>query len=47
MGPGSRPEMFLKHAEEAAVEKSADVLLSDGSAAHMRQIRREDAPAIV
>jgi acyl-CoA synthetase (NDP forming)/GNAT superfamily N-acetyltransferase len=28
-------------------EKSADVLLSDGSAAHMRQIRPEDAPAIV
>ena len=29
------------------MEKSADVLLSDGSAAHMRQIRSEDAPAIV
>jgi acyl-CoA synthetase (NDP forming)/GNAT superfamily N-acetyltransferase len=29
------------------VEKSADVLLSDGSAVHMRQIRPEDAPAIV
>jgi acyl-CoA synthetase (NDP forming)/RimJ/RimL family protein N-acetyltransferase len=29
------------------VEKSADVLLSDGSAAHLRQIRPEDAPAIV
>jgi acyl-CoA synthetase (NDP forming)/GNAT superfamily N-acetyltransferase len=29
------------------VEKSSDVLLSDGSAVHMRQIRPEDAPAIV
>jgi acyl-CoA synthetase (NDP forming)/GNAT superfamily N-acetyltransferase len=29
------------------VDKSADVLLSDGSAAHLRQIRPEDAPAIV
>ncbi|MGX6602559.1 bifunctional acetate--CoA ligase family protein/GNAT family N-acetyltransferase [Micromonosporaceae bacterium Da 78-11] len=29
------------------MEKSADVLLSDGSAAHLRQIRPEDAPAIV
>jgi acyl-CoA synthetase (NDP forming)/GNAT superfamily N-acetyltransferase len=29
------------------VEKSADVLLSDGSAAHMRQIRPDDAEAIV
>ena len=29
------------------MEKSADVLLSDGSAAHMRQIRRADASAIV
>ena len=28
-------------------EKSADVLLSDGSAAHLRQIRPDDAPAIV
>jgi acyl-CoA synthetase (NDP forming)/GNAT superfamily N-acetyltransferase len=29
------------------VEKNADVLLSDGSAVHMRQIRSEDAAAIV
>jgi acyl-CoA synthetase (NDP forming)/GNAT superfamily N-acetyltransferase len=29
------------------VEKNADVLLSDGSAVHMRQIRPEDAPEIV
>ena len=29
------------------MDKSADVLLSDGSAAHLRQIRPEDAPAIV
>jgi acyl-CoA synthetase (NDP forming)/GNAT superfamily N-acetyltransferase len=29
------------------VERSADVLLSDGSAAHLRQIRPDDAPAIV
>lgn len=29
------------------MEKSSDVLLSDGSAVHMRQIRPEDAPAIV
>ncbi len=29
------------------MEKSADVLLSDGSAVHLRQIRPEDAPAIV
>jgi acyl-CoA synthetase (NDP forming)/GNAT superfamily N-acetyltransferase len=29
------------------VEKSADVLLSDGSTVHLRQIRPEDAPAIV
>ncbi|MDT4991488.1 MAG: hypothetical protein QOH97_1380, partial [Actinoplanes sp.] len=29
------------------MEKWADVLLTDGSAVHMRQIRREDAPAIV
>jgi acyl-CoA synthetase (NDP forming)/GNAT superfamily N-acetyltransferase len=30
-----------------AVEKSSDVLLSDGSAVHMRQIHPEDATAIV
>jgi acyl-CoA synthetase (NDP forming)/RimJ/RimL family protein N-acetyltransferase len=30
-----------------AADKSADVLLSDGTAVHMRQIRPEDAPAIV
>ena len=29
------------------MEKSADVLLSDGSAVHLRQIRPADAPAIV
>ena len=29
------------------MERSADVLLSDGSAAHLRQIRPSDAPAIV
>jgi acyl-CoA synthetase (NDP forming)/GNAT superfamily N-acetyltransferase len=29
------------------VEKSADVLLSDGSAVHLRQIRPDDAPAIL
>ena len=29
------------------MEKNADVLLSDGSAAHLRQIRPDDAPAIV
>ncbi|WP_328461259.1 GNAT family N-acetyltransferase [Actinoplanes sp. NBC_00393] len=29
------------------MERSADVLLADGSAAHLRQIRPEDAPAIV
>ncbi|GGL14171.1 bifunctional acetate--CoA ligase family protein/GNAT family N-acetyltransferase [Mangrovihabitans endophyticus] len=29
------------------VEKHADVLLSDGSAVHLRQIRREDADALV
>ncbi|WP_433296703.1 GNAT family N-acetyltransferase [Actinoplanes sp. CA-030573] len=29
------------------MEKSADVLLSDGTAAHLRQIRPGDAPAIV
>jgi acyl-CoA synthetase (NDP forming)/GNAT superfamily N-acetyltransferase len=29
------------------MERSADVLLSDGSAAHLRPIRPEDAPAIV
>jgi acyl-CoA synthetase (NDP forming)/GNAT superfamily N-acetyltransferase len=29
------------------MEKSADVLLTDGSTAHLRQIRPEDAPAIV
>ena len=29
------------------MEKSADVLLSDGSTAHLRQIRPQDAPAIV
>ena len=29
------------------MEKSADVLLSDGSTAHLRQIRRDDAAAIV
>jgi len=29
------------------VEKSADVLLSDGSAVHLRQIRPDDAPEIV
>ncbi|MDT5030014.1 MAG: hypothetical protein QOC94_185 [Actinoplanes sp.] len=29
------------------MEKRADVLLTDGSAAHLRQIRRADAPAIV
>ncbi len=29
------------------MEKSADVLLSDGTAVHLRQIRPEDAPAIV
>ena len=29
------------------IEKSADVLLSDGSAVHLRQIRPEDATAIV
>jgi acyl-CoA synthetase (NDP forming)/GNAT superfamily N-acetyltransferase len=29
------------------VEKNADVLLSDGTAVHLRQIRPEDAPAIV
>jgi acyl-CoA synthetase (NDP forming)/RimJ/RimL family protein N-acetyltransferase len=29
------------------VDRSADVLLSDGSAVHLRQIRPEDAPAIV
>ena len=29
------------------MEKSADVLLSDGSAVHLRQIRPDDAPAIV
>src|SRR5215218_4407550 len=28
-------------------ERSADVLLSDGSAVHLRQIRPDDAPAIV
>ena len=30
-----------------AGDRSADVLLSDGSAVHLRQIRPEDAPAIV
>ncbi|MEV0897317.1 GNAT family N-acetyltransferase [Actinoplanes sp. NPDC049802] len=29
------------------MKRSADVLLSDGTAAHLRQIRPEDAPAIV
>jgi acyl-CoA synthetase (NDP forming)/GNAT superfamily N-acetyltransferase len=29
------------------MERSADVLLSDGTAAHLRRIRPEDAPAIV
>ncbi|GIF10325.1 bifunctional GNAT family N-acetyltransferase/acetate--CoA ligase family protein [Actinoplanes teichomyceticus] len=29
------------------MERSADVLLADGSAVHLRQIRPEDAPAIV
>ncbi|MEV6298793.1 GNAT family N-acetyltransferase [Actinoplanes sp. NPDC051861] len=29
------------------MERSADVLLADGSTAHLRQIRPEDAPAIV
>ena len=29
------------------MEKSSDVLLTDGSAVHMRQIRPQDAPAIV
>jgi acyl-CoA synthetase (NDP forming)/GNAT superfamily N-acetyltransferase len=33
--------------EEAAVDKSADVLLSDGSAVHLRQIQPDDAAAIV
>jgi hypothetical protein len=30
-----------------ASDFSADVLLSDGSAVHMRQIHPDDAPAIV
>ncbi|BAL92103.1 putative acyl-CoA synthetase [Actinoplanes missouriensis 431] len=33
--------------ENSAIPRSADVLLADGSTAHLRQIRPEDAPAIV
>ncbi|MBB2942347.1 acyl-CoA synthetase (NDP forming)/GNAT superfamily N-acetyltransferase [Actinoplanes lutulentus] len=33
--------------ENRAITRSADILLADGSTAHLRQIRAEDAPAIV